>query len=81
MQDDQGHSDHSQAAERGPGLGRGSKGDYSPSPRSVLGCSSLRSLPVLNNSFIVPAQPAKPKKVDRVTRFRSATMARETGAL
>ena len=45
---------------------------YSPSPGSVLRCSSLRSLPVLNNSFIVPAQAAKPRKVDRVTRHRYA---------
>jgi len=44
----------------------------SPSPGSVLRCSSLRSLPVLNNSFIVPAQAAKPRKVDRVTRHRYA---------
>ena len=44
--------------------------DYEPSPRSVLGCSSQRSLPVLNSSFIVPAQAAKPKKVDRVSRYR-----------
>lgn len=43
---------------------------YSPSPGSVLRCSSLRSLPVLNHSFIVPAQAAKPQKVDRVTRQR-----------
>ena len=45
---------------------------YSPSPGSVLRCSSLRSLPVLNNSFIVPAQAAKPRRVDRVTRHRYA---------
>ena len=60
-------------AEHGQGPRRGSRG-VSPSPQSVLGCSSSRSLPVLNNSFIVPAQAAKPKKVDRVTRYRSATI-------
>lgn len=43
---------------------------HSTRPRSILGCLSVRSLPVLNNSFIVPAQAAKPKKVDRVTRYR-----------
>ena len=54
---------------------RGSGGRQSPSTGSILGCSSVQSLPVLNNSFIVPAQPVKPKKVDRVTRYRSNTTA------
>ncbi len=54
------------------GGARGSSRGVSASPGSVLGCPSLRSLPVLNNSFIVPAQAAKPKKVDRVTRYRYA---------
>lgn len=37
---------------------------------SVLGSISQRNLPVLNNSFIVPAQATKPKKVDRVNRHK-----------
>lgn len=69
------YDDHEQDgfAEHGQGPRRGSRGAFR-SPQSVLGCSSLRSLPVLNNSFIVPAQAAKPKKVDRVTRYRSVSM-------
>lgn len=67
LQDDWKQSRQRDGPERRLGPMGGSRG---PSPRSVLGCSSLHSLPVLNNSFIVPAQAAKPKKVDRVTRHR-----------
>ena len=56
--------------EVGQGSKRGSRGGPSPNPGSVLGCTSVQNLPVLNSSFIVPAQPVKPKKVDRVTRYR-----------
>ena len=58
-----------EGTEGGQGPTRSSRG-HDPSPQSVLGCSSVRSLPVLNNSFIVPAQAVKPRKVDRVTRYR-----------
>lgn len=78
-QDTQLHSscqhDHTDRAGGGLGSKRSSRGGHFPSPGSMLGCSSVRSLPVLNNSFIVPAQAVKPKKVDRVTRHRSKTTA------
>lgn len=78
-QDAQLHSscqyDHTTRAGVGLGSKRHSRGGHFPSPGSILGCSSVRSLPVLNNSFIVPAQAMKPKKVDRVTRHRSKTTA------
>lgn len=67
--------DHTERAGGGLGLKRSSRQGHFPSPGSILGCSSVRSLPVLNNSFIVPAQAVKPKKVDRVTRHRSETTA------
>ena len=68
---------HDDTERAGGGLGskRSGRGGHFPSPGSMLGCSSVRSLPVLNNSFIVPAQAVKPKKVDRVTRHRSKTTA------
>ena len=66
---------HTDSVGVGQGPKRGNRGGQSPSPGSVLGCSSVRSLPLLNNSFIVPAQPVKPKKVDRVMRYRSNTTA------
>lgn len=62
-------SSHTDDRTGGQGYKSGSR-SRSPRVRSVLGCSSVRSLPVLNNSFIVPAQAVKPKKVDRVTRYR-----------
>ena len=52
-----------------PDRRQGSRRHSAPEP-SVLGSGSLRSLPVLNNSFIVPAQAAKPQKVDRVARHK-----------
>ena len=69
QQEDPHRHSQRQSSQQGDAPRRSSRG-YSPSPGSVLGCPSLRSLPVLNNSFIVPAQAAKPKKVDRVTRYR-----------
>lgn len=69
QQEDSHRHGQRQSSQQGDAPRRSSRG-YSPSPGSVLGCPSLRSLPVLNNSFIVPAQAAKPKKVDRVTRYR-----------
>ncbi len=58
-----------ESSQHGDVCRKSSRGCFA-SPGSVLRCSSLRSLPVLNNSFILPAQAAKPKKVDRVTRHR-----------
>lgn len=69
---------HDDTARAGGGLGSkrsSSRGGHFPSPGPMFGCSSVRSSPVLNNSFIVPAQAVKPKKVDRVTRHRSKTTA------
>ncbi len=68
-QDDSHSYSRRESSQHGGGCRKPSRG-CSPSPESVLRSSSLRSLPVLNNSFIVPAQAAKPRKVDRVTRHR-----------
>ena len=69
---DDSHSDSRRGSSQHGDVCRKSSRGCSPSPGSILRCSSLRSLPVLNNSFIVPAQAAKPQKVDRVTRHRYA---------
>lgn len=69
---DDSHSYSRRASSQHGDICRKSSRGYSPSPGSVLRSSSLHSLPVLNNSFIVPAQAAKPQKVDRVTRHRYA---------
>ena len=69
---DDSYSDSRRESSQHEDVCRKSSRGCSPSPGSMLRCSSLRSLPVLNNSFIVPAQAAKPRKVDRVTRHRYA---------
>ncbi|KAL0033597.1 hypothetical protein WJX79_006452 [Trebouxia sp. C0005] len=70
LRHDDSHSYSRRASSQHGDICRKSSRGYSPSPGSVLRSSSLHSLPVLNNSFIVPAQAAKPQKVDRVTRHR-----------
>ena len=60
------HQEHSHAPSD---RRQGSRRHSAPEP-SLLGSGSLRTLPVLNNSFIVPAPAAKPKKVDRVARHK-----------